>query len=437
MRKKAVALIDCNSFYVSCERVFNASIAKQAVIVLSNNDGCIVSLSAEAKRLGLKRGQPIFQHKDIIAKHHVHIFASNYSLYADMSARVMSVLKTFSSSVEVYSIDEAFLDLSHVDDVDLTEYARTIKARVWQHTSIPVSVGIGSTKCLAKMAIEVVKQHPEYSGVLDVTRLVEDDVDQFLVQVPVEDVWGIGRKYSLFLNNYGIQTARDLKYADEKWIRRHLTVTGERIVLELRGISCMPLETEQPPKQGIMCAKTFGREVTSREELEEAVATYTARVAEKLRQQDSLAGALTVFIRTNTFNTNIPQYSNSFTIQLPYPTAFTPDLIAHALKGLKAMYRKGFSYKKCGVSLSKITPLDVVQPDLFGEYSINDHTRQGRLMFIVDAMNRIYGRDTLFFAAQGITRSWAMRQMHLSARFTTRWSDILAIESLQTTADGR
>src|SRR5438067_781590 len=202
MRKKAVALIDCNSFYVSCERVFNASIAKQAVIVLSNNDGCIVSLSAEAKRLGLKRGQPIFQHKDIIAKHHVHIFSSNYSLYAD-----------------------------------------------------------------------------------------------------------------------------------EKWIRRHLTVTGERIVLELRGISCIPIETEQPPKQGIMCAKTFGREVTSREELEEAVATYTARVAEKLRQQDSLAGALTVFIRTNTFNTNIPQYSNSFTIQLPYPTAFTPDLIAHALKG--------------------------------------------------------------------------------------------------------
>ncbi len=317
MRKKAVALIDCNSFYVSCERVFNASIAKQAVIVLSNNDGCIVSLSAEAKRLGLKRGQPIFQHKDIIAKHHVHIFSSNYSLYADMSARVMSVLKTFSSSVEVYSIDEAFLDLSHVDEVDLTEYAKTIKARVWQHTGIPVSVGIGSTKCLAKMAIEVVKQHPEYSGVLDVTGLGEDDVDQLLVQVPVEDVWGIGRKYSLFLNNYGIQTARDLKYADEKWIRRHLTVTGERIVLELRGISCIPIEAEQPPKQGIMCAKTFGREVTSREELEEAVATYTARVAEKLRQQDSLAGALTVFIRTNTFNTNIPQYSNSFTIQLP------------------------------------------------------------------------------------------------------------------------
>ena len=232
MRKKAVALIDCNSFYVSCERVFNASIAKQAVIVLSNNDGCIVSLSAEAKRLGLKRGQPIFQHKDIIAKHYVHIFSSNYSLYADMSARVMSVLKTFSPSVEVYSIDEAFLDLSHVDDVDLTEYARTIKARVWQHTSIPVSVGIGSTKCLAKMAIEVVKQHPQYSGVLDVTGLGEDDVDQLLVQVPVEDVWGIGRKYSLFLNNYGIQTARDLKYADEKWIRRHLTVTGERIVLD-------------------------------------------------------------------------------------------------------------------------------------------------------------------------------------------------------------
>ena len=430
MRKKAVALIDCNSFYVSCERAFNARIAREAVIVLSNNDGCIVSLSAEAKRLGLKRGQPIFQHKDIIRKHHVHIFSSNYSLYADMSARVMSVLKTFSPSVEVYSIDEAFVDLSHLDEVDLAEYARTIKARVWQHTGIPVSVGIGPTKCLAKMAIEVVKQHAGYSGVLDVTGLAEDEVDQLLVQVPVEDVWGIGRKYSLFLNNYGVLTARDLKYADQKWIRRHLTVTGERIVLELRGTSCIPIQTGQPPKQGIMCAKTFGREVTSREELAEAVATYTARVAEKLRQQDSLAGALTVFLRTNPFDPNIPHYSNSFTVQLPYPTAFTPDLIAHALTGLKAIYRPGLSYKKCGVSLSKITPLDVVQPDLFGEYSINDHLRQARLMYIVDAINRIYGRDTLFFAIQGITRPWAMRQMHLSARFTTRWSDILDIESL-------
>ena len=179
-----------------------------------------------------------------------------------------------------------------------------------------------------------------------------------------------------------------------------------------------------------MCAKTFGREVTSREELAEAVATYTARVAEKLRQQDSLAGALTVFLRTNPFDPNIPHYYNSFTVQLPYPTAFTPDLIAHALTGLKAIYRPGLSYKKCGVSLSKITPLDVVQPDLFGEYSINDHLRQARLMYIVDAINRIYGRDTLFFAIQGITRPWAMRQMHLSARFTTRWSDILDIESL-------
>jgi DNA polymerase V len=225
---------------------------------------------------------------------------------------------------------------------------------------------------------------------------------------------GIGRKYSLFLTNYVISTARDLKYADQKWIRSHFTVVGERMVLELRGISCIPLETKRPPKKGIMCAKTFGKEVTSLDELSEAVACYTARTAEKLRQQDSLAASLTVFIRTNTFNQNIPQYTNSMVVAIPYPTSFTPDLIQCALKALNAMYRESYRYKKCGVYLSKITPLDAVQPDLFGDYSLLQHQREARLVAIVDAINRIYGRDTLFFAVQGSTRPWAMRQSHLS-----------------------
>src|SRR5450755_2396669 len=372
MRRKAVALIDCNSFYVSCERVFHAQLANQAVIVLSNNDGCIVSLSKEAKQLGLKRGQPAFQSKSLIKKHHVHVFSSNYSLYADMSARVMNVLSTFSPTLEVYSIDEAFLDLSHLETSELSEIGHTIKARVWQDTGIPVSVGIASTKCLAKIAHEIVKRHSHYRGVLDLSSCSEQELDDLLTQIPIEDVWGIGRKYTLFFSNYGIQTAKDLKYAETKWVRRHATTVGERIVLEMRGVSCIPLETERPPKQGIMCAKTFGKDVASLDELTEAVATYTARTAEKLRQQDSLAASLTVFIRTNTFKPDIPQYANSFTLQLPFPTAFTPDLVAHALKGLKAMHRPGYLYKKAGVYLHRITPIDAVQPDLFGDYSIDD-----------------------------------------------------------------
>jgi DNA polymerase V len=240
-------------------------------------------------------------------------------------------------------------------------------------------------------------------------------------------VWGIGRKYARFLTNYGITTARDLKYADEKWIRRHLTVTGARIVLELRGISCIPLEAKRPPKQGIMCAKTFGQEVTTLAEMQEAITTYAARAAEKLREQDSLTSCITVFIKTNTFKSNVEQYANSFTVALPYPTAFTPDILRNALEGLQAIYRPGYRYYKAGVFLSQITPQSALQPDLFGEFSLPLHVRQARLMAIVDALNRIYGRDTLIFAIQGTTRSWKMRQLKLSSHFTTRWSEILEI----------
>ncbi len=426
MRNKVFALVDCNHFYASCEQVFRASTHPSPIIVLSNNDGCIVSLSKEARVLGLKRGQPAFQCRSIIDQHHVQVFSSNYALYADMSTRVMTILKQFSPAVEVYSIDEAFLLLDTLSIDDLNEYGNIMKAQIMQYTGIPVSVGIASTKCLAKIATELVKADPAYAGVLDLTRLSEDELDQMLAQVAIEDVWGIGHKYSLFLHNYGITTAQDLKYADQQWIRRYLTVVGERMVLELRGISCIPLETERSPKKGIMCAKTFGKEVTSLDELSEATATYTARAAEKLRQQDSLAASLTMFIRTNAFQQNSPQYSNSYTVHIPYPTSFTPELITHALYALKAMYREEHRYKKCGIYLSKITPLDVVQPDLFGDYVLDQHQRQARLMSLVDAINRIYGHDTLFFAIQGIDRRWAMRQSHLSPRSTTRWSEILS-----------
>jgi DNA polymerase V len=427
MRKNIYALVDCNNFYVSCERVFHASIQHKPVIVLSNNDGCVVARSNEAKKVGIKMGQPVFKCEELIRTHNIQVFSSNYSLYADMSARVMKVLSHFSPRLEVYSIDEAFVDLSQLAIDDLTEFGRVMKAQVLQFTGIPVSVGIANTKTLCKIANEIVKKDARYEGVLDLTTLSGAEIDEALAKVAVEDVWGIGYKYSLFLMNHGILTARDLKYADEKWIRRYLTVVGERTVLELRGTACIPLETERPAKKGIMCSKSFGREVTRLDELEEIVATYTARAAEKLRGQDSLTCCITVFLRTNAFKKDTPQYANSFSLRIPYPTAFTPELTQYALNGLKAMYRDGYNYKKAGVFLTKIIPREGIQPDLFNEFSLHEHYKQARLMFIVDAINKIYGRDTLFFAVQGITRPWKMRQSRLSGRFTTQWSEILTI----------
>ncbi len=427
MRNKVFALIDANNFYVSCERVFNASLDKKPTIVLSNNDSCVVARSNDVKKLGVKMGQPVFQLADLIKEHHIQVFSSNYSLYADLSSRLMTFLSQFSPAQEIYSIDESWLELTDLLLDDLTEFGRTIKDRVWQYTGLPVSVSIASTKCLCKIANKLVKIDPAYQGVLDLTSLSEQELDECLDKVPVEDVWGIGYKYSRFLSNYGILTAKQLKYADEKWIRRYLTVTGERIVLELRGISCIPLAKEQPPKQQILSSKTFGREITSCEEMREALANYVARAAEKLREQHSLASSLTVFLRTSSFKTNSEQYANSFTLTLPYPTAFTPELIKYALQGLKAIYREGYRYYKAGVSFTKITPEEALQPDLFGEFSLYEHYRQARLMAVVDAINRIYGKDTLILAIQGMTRSWKMKQLKLSSRFTTQWSEILTI----------
>ena len=428
MREKVVALVDCNNFYVSCERVFDASIESRPVIVLSNNDGCIVARSNEAKKLGIKMGQPAFECREIIEKHNIKIFSSNYSLYADMSERVLRVLRDFSPTLEAYSIDEAFLDLSNLDRADFTRFGREVKATVMRYTGIPVSVGIASTKTLSKIANELVKKHPEYEGVLDLTGLTEQEVDALLEKIPIDDVWGIGYRYAYFLKKArGIENAKDLKEADIRWIRKHLTVVGERTVYELRGMACIPLETEKPPKKGIMSAKSFGRQVTQLEQLEEAVANYTARCAEKLRSQHSLAASITVFIHSSYFKKNTPYYSNTTTMRLAYPTAYTPELIIYALEALRKIYKDGFMYQKAGVYLTKMVPEDHVQPDLFGDFDLERHYRQARLMCIIDAINSVFGRDTLFFAVQGVSRPWKMRQGHVSPHYTTKWSDILTI----------
>jgi DNA polymerase V len=429
MKQTVYALVDCNNFYVSCERTFNGALHNRPVLVLSNNDGCVVARSNESKALGIKMGQPVFECRELIEQYHIYVFSSNYPLYADMSDRVMHTLAAFSPRVEVYSIDEAFLDLSHVPGEQLYAYGHQIRKIVWRFTGIPVSVGIASTKTLTKIANEVAKKNPVYHGVLSLMHTSEEELDQLLETLQVEDIWGIGPRYARLLQSREILTAKDLKYTEQRWVRRHLTVVGERTVLELRGITCIPLETQVKPKKGIMTAKSFGRSVESLEELEEAVATYTARVAEKVRKQASAATCISVFLHTNAFQKDAPQYGNSLTRVLPFPTSFTPDLYNVALDMLKHIYRKGYAYKKCGVFLSKIVSQNVLQTDLFGEYSLERAYKQARLMCVVDLINEWWGSNTLFFGAQGIERAWKMRQERRSPRYTTKAGDIVVVST--------
>jgi DNA polymerase V len=425
-----VALIDCNNFYCSCERVFNAALRQRPVIVLSNNDGCVVARSNEVKALGVKMGQPLFEIRDLIEQHNGALFSSNYPLYADMSARVMSTLASFAPRAEIYSIDESFLDVSHIRPECLDAYGHEIRETVWRLTGIPVSVGIASTKTLAKVANEVAKHNPCYQGVLNLTRYTEEELDELLASLAIKDVWGIGPRYAHRLQaSRNICTAKDLKYADEYWIRKRFSVVVQRTVLELRGIACIPLETEPKPKQGIMTAKSFGRPVESLEEVIEAVATYTARAVEKLRSQESAASSLTVFLQTNPFKADAPQYAKSISRLLPYPSSFTPDFLTVAIDIVRSIYKPGMRYKKAGVFLSKIVSQEVLQVDLFGEYTLEREYTKTRLMAMVDFINQWWGQNTIFFGAQGIGRAWKMRQERRSPRYTTCWGEIVVVST--------
>jgi DNA polymerase V len=425
---QVVALVDANNFYAACERAFNAALHGKPVIVLSNNDGCVVARSNEVKSL-IKMGQPVFECEELIEQYHIQVFSSNYPLYADVSDRIMKSLATFSPRVEIYSIDEAWIDLSHIPIAYLSDYGREIRETVWRFTGIPVSLGIAKTKTLSKVATEMVKKQPSYHGVLSLVQYSNEELDELLENLPVQDVWGIGSRYSRLLQSRDILTARDLKYANQRWIRKHLTVVGERTLLELRGVACIPLETQTRPKKGIMTAKSFGKSVERLEELKEAVATYTARAAEKLRKQQSAASCISIFIHTNAFNKDAPQYSNSLSRVLPFPTSFTPDLLNVALDMVRSIYRKGYSYKKAGVFISKIVSQEVLQADLFGEYSIEKDYKKARLMCVVDLLNEWWGSNTIFFGAQGIDRVWKMRQERRSPRYTTRWGEIVVVRS--------
>ncbi len=415
------ALVDGNNFFVSCKRVFNPALEGRPVVVLSNNDGCVVARSAEVRALSVKMGAPWFQLQDLARRHGIVAYSSNYELYADMSNRVMAVLAQFSPRQEIYSIDECFLDWAGFDPADLQAYGETLRAQVKRCVGIPVCVGIAATKTLAKLANHCAKKSlAGTNGVCDFSRLAAGEVDALLARLPVGEVWGIGRELARRLNDQGIINVRDLRDADLKSLRRRYSMVLERTVMELRGVSCLALEELAPAKQQIMCSRSFGQAVYSLPELEKVVATYTARAAEKLRKQGSFAGAVQVFIRTNPFREDLPQYPRGFTLPQPASTGGTRTLTRAALGVLRHIYRSGYAYQKAGVMLIELDRARQTQAALF------DHPAPDRpaLMRVIDQANARWGRGTLGLAAEGIGRAWRMRRQRVSPAYTTRWSDL-------------
>lgn len=404
------ALVDCNNFYVSCERVFNPKLRGRPVVVLSNNDGCVVARSKEAKALGIPMGAPAFQYRALFETQKVAVLSSNYALYGDLSNRVMAILKQFGLGMQVYSIDEAFLLLQ---GNDLEAECLKMRTAVLRCTGIPVSIGVSQTKTLAKAANHLAKKTESGVRVL----LDPADIHSVLEVFPVEEVWGIGRQFTEKLKAHGIRTALGFAKAESSWIKRHFTVVGHRICLELQGISCLGLQEEPVPNKSMICSRTFARKITTLEGLEEAVSGYTARVAEKLREQRLLARGLQLFVV-------MPEGGMQKEMVLPEPSDYTPRLIYLAKRLLQSLYCEGGVYKKAGVMLYGLIPADCYQQDLFSPQQ--DPEKQRRLMEVMDKTNERYGRKAVHFAAEGLQRVEGRRETR-SKRFTTLWEEILSI----------
>lgn len=414
------ALVDCNNFYASCERVFKPQYRNTPIVVLSNNDGCVIARSNEAKALGIKMGVPFYQIKEEIKKYNIQVFSSNYTLYGDMSNRVMTILSSFSPNIEIYSIDEAFLDLSGFDQ--LQEYGKHIVDTTTKWTGIPVSMGVAPTKTLAKVANKFAKKYPKYKSICVI------DTDQKRIKAlqltDIGDVWGIGRRNEKKLKLQGVNTAYDFTQLQRSWVRKYMTVVGERTWLELNAISCISLEEVQPDKKQICTSRSFGKTITDIE-LKEAVAYYASVCSEKLRDQRSCAVSLMVFIHTNNFREDLPQYFNNKTIKLPVPSSSTHEITKYALKALKYIYKEGFQYKKAGVIITEITSDNGIQTNLFDYIDIERHNR---LMRVVDNLNKGFTRNVLNLAIQGQNKQWNLKRDLLSPCYSTKLSDVIKIK---------
>jgi len=423
MTMRTIALVDVNNFYVSTERVFNPKLEGKPVVVLSNNDGCVVARSAEVKALNIPMGEPWFKLKDIAKQHGIIAYSSNYALYADMSNRIMTVLSEFSHRQEIYSIDECFLDLTgHPQDPKQT--GQLIRQRIKQWVGVPVCVGIASSKTLAKLSNHVAKKRSQYQGVCNFNAMSPTEISDILDSIEVGEVWGIGRKLDAQLQVGGIHTVRQLRDFDVTRLRNRFGVVMERTVRELRGESCIEMSDIAPPKQQIISSRSFGRYVTELPELEEAVSSYVSRAAEKLRNQHSVASTLYVYIRTNPHKEGEPQYSPGLMIGLEQASCDTMKLVDAALKGLRHIYRNGYRYQKAGVMLSDIRPAGIVQGELFAPELPKPSSAQSKLMDTLDQINRKMGNGTLKIASEGTQQHWQMKRGNVSPAYTSRWSEL-------------
>lgn len=421
IKEKVFALVDCNNFYASCERIFNPQLEGKPVIVLSNNDGCVIARSEEAKVAGVKMGIPVFEIEGIIKDNDIHVFSTNYALYGDISKRVMNILSEMVNEIEIYSIDEAFMELTDIAAIELTAFAERIRKKVLKWTGIPVSIGIGPSKTLAKLANHLAKNDLNYNGVCN---LLDHDLTNTLHNIKVEKVWGVGENYLTFFNKSNIFSALELSRADENRIREHIGIMGQRLVLELRGVACYGLNENPEHKLEICFSRSFGFPLTDYISLEEATVSYVAKIGAKLRKQKLLAGNLLIFIMTNKYAEG-PQYVNYKIVQLPIPSDHTPELIHYAIIALKKLFRQGYKYKKSGVIVSEVIPATGQQTGLWDN---TDRSKNKKLIEAIDKINEKAGIEKVKYAVQGDENKWKMRQKKLSPHFTTKWSDILIVD---------
>jgi len=418
-----IALCDVNNFYVSCERVFNPALENRPVIVLSNNDGCAVARSNEVKHLGIKMGAPLHQIQDLIKLHNIAVFSSNYILYGDMSHRVDDIIGLYSDQIENYSIDESFIRFDGFEHLNLTRHCQDMVKQIQQWLGLPVCVGMAPSKTLAKIANHYAKILKIDGNVLELS----DDyhIKQALEHLPVNEIWGIGRKLSLQLNQMGIETALQLREADRKTLRKRFSVNMERTIMELRGVSCIEFDADPDKKKEIVCSRSFGQKSKDYQLLKEAVAYHVSRGCVTLRGQESMAQCLTVGIKTNPFSQCDKQYTNSITIQLPQPSDFTGHFLAAASQALKRIFKAGFQYKKVGIMLSNLSDADSVQQDLFSLQPVSAKNTQ--LMQVMDQINDRYGKGMLRSGTEGFTKQWVMRSDKKSNEYTTNWKHLFKV----------
>ena len=414
-----IALADCNNFYASCERVFNPTLKNKPVVVLSNNDGCIIARSNESKQLGIKMGEPVFKAREIIEKHNVNVFSTNFALYGDMSKRVMTLLASLSPEIEIYSIDEAFMNLAGIKKC--FEIGLHMRDTVKKHTGIPISIGIASTKTLAKVANHCAKRFTK-KGVYVLKR--KDHISEILKSMPVSKLWGVGSRYSRMLRSYGVDNAHEFVSLDEKWVLEKMTVIGLRIQRELKGESCISMDINPSPKKNICTSRSFGAKVRDFQSLKESISSHAARCAEKLRSEKGCARYVSVVIKTNPFSDS-DYYCGYKSSSFDVPTNDTLDIINAAENILRSIYKKGLEYKKSGVIVGDIIPQNQVQLNLFD--MDEKRIKRKKLDSTVDIINQAMSRSTIHIGSQGIAKNWQLKREKLSPCYTTKWDDLLTI----------